>query len=154
MVVEEWAKNSLGLEWPVFEQVSIGWWLLGEGCNGVGTIGNSGGLSIEEGIAETDGGFGDKWGATDVAQGKASNGKIKGKVECIGVNWEWDDEDEAKKKSNSWNMTWWEMYILLVLISRQIKPLCLKLKSRKEQWVECIYSLWELKESKINQRHK
>lgn len=67
MVVEEWAKNSLSLEWPIFEWVSIGWWLLGERCNGVEIVGNSKGLSMAEGISKIDGGFEDKWGATDIA---------------------------------------------------------------------------------------
>ena len=67
MVVEEWGKNSLSLEWPIIERVSIGGWLLGEECNEAEIVGNSKGLSREEGISKIDGGFGDKWDAIDVA---------------------------------------------------------------------------------------
>ena len=99
---------------------------------------------MEEGIIEIDEGFGNKWDATDITQEEGSD--VKTKVECTRVNWEWDDnEEKVKRKSNSWNMTWQKTYILSMLISRQIKPLCISLKPRKEQWMEHICSLWELK---------
>lgn len=55
-----------------------------------------------------------------------------------------NDENEAKGQLDSWNVTWWEIYLSRLKL-RQIKPLFLGIKPIKTQWLEHICSLWELK---------